>query len=208
MRCNLGTPDVSGLETALAALATWQVPGDPLQLHPGDLGWHLRLGTAATADAVRTWSADGRIVAVGLLDGADLLRVATAPALRQDAALADAMTEDIALPERGVLPAGGASVEAPSGALLDARLAEAAGIVAWSCGAGRPGLIEPMGVHARHRGRGHGRTITLAAAAALRELGASSTQVATEAARAAAVATYRSAGFAPLPARWDRVRQA
>ena len=60
----------------------------------------------------------------------------------------------------------------------------------------------------QHRGRGHARSITLAAAAALRELGASSAQVCTESERVGAVAAYRSAGFAALPERFDRVRDA
>lgn len=61
---------------------------------------------------------------------------------------------------------------------------------AWSAGPGRPGLIEPLGVHRDHRGRGHGRAITQAAAAALHELGASSMVVATRASNTAAVAAY------------------
>jgi ribosomal protein S18 acetylase RimI-like enzyme len=69
----------------------------------------------------------------------------------------------------------------------------------WSAGPGRRGLIEPLGVHRDHRGRGHGRAMTLAAAAALRELGASSVSVATRSANAAAVATYASAGLVRQP---------
>lgn len=293
MTISLATPDRDALIEAIEALASWQLPGEPLQLHPGDLGWHSRIGASATADAVRTWSAEGRVVAVGLLDDG-VLRVTTEPALRQDRALASAMADDIAQPERGVLPVGETSVEVPTGALLDAVLAEAgwivgepwqpfeldlddavdppvpgrplrvvevdggdaglveawcavqrsafdtsratserwfamaegpwaahastllgfdgdepaAGIIAWSAGRGRPGLLEPMGVHADHRGRGHARAITLAAAAALRELGASSAQVCTEGDRPGAIATYRAAGFAPMPVRFDRTRQA
>jgi hypothetical protein len=63
-------------------------------------------------------------------------------------------------------------------------------ITVWSAGRGRPGLIEPMGVHRDHRGRGHGRAITLAGAAALRGMGASSVLVATPASNTSAVATY------------------
>lgn len=65
----------------------------------------------------------------------------------------------------------------------------------WSAGEGRPGLIEPMGVHRDHHGRGYGRAITAAGAAALRAVGASSAVVAAEVSNPAAVATYRSAGF-------------
>ncbi|MDN3238257.1 GNAT family N-acetyltransferase [Glycomyces tritici] len=78
----------------------------------------------------------------------------------------------------------------------------------WSAGPGRPGLIEPMGVHADHRGRGHGKAICVAAAAVLQELGSSSVMVCTPSSLTGAVATYRSAGFAPLPERFDRHRAA
>ncbi len=66
----------------------------------------------------------------------------------------------------------------------------------WSAGPGRRGLVEPLGVHRDHRGRGHGRAMTLAAAAALRELGASSISVATRSDNVGAVAAYASAGMA------------
>jgi GNAT superfamily N-acetyltransferase len=73
----------------------------------------------------------------------------------------------------------------------------------WSAGAGRPGLLEPMGVHRDHRGHGYGTAITLAAASALRAMGASSATVATPSSNAAAVATYTAAGFRRLPAVTD-----
>jgi ribosomal protein S18 acetylase RimI-like enzyme len=69
----------------------------------------------------------------------------------------------------------------------------------WSAGEGRPGLLEPVGVHRDHRGRGHGRRISLAASAALRDMGASSASVCTPGSNTAAVATYASAGFQRLP---------
>src|SRR5699024_4326147 len=47
-------------------------------------------------------------------------------------------------------------------------------VTVWSAGVGKPGLIEPMGVHRRYRGQRYGRAITLAAAAKLRQLGSSS----------------------------------
>ncbi|WP_408652342.1 GNAT family N-acetyltransferase [Jatrophihabitans sp.] len=52
----------------------------------------------------------------------------------------------------------------------DEGVAVAAATV-WSAGPGRPGLLEPVGVHQDHRGGGYGRSITLAAAAALRDMG-------------------------------------
>ena len=68
----------------------------------------------------------------------------------------------------------------------------------WSSGPGRPGLLEPVGVHRGHRGRGYGTAITIAAAFALREMGSSSASVCTRSSNVAAVATYRSAGFDQL----------
>ncbi|UOZ05166.1 GNAT family N-acetyltransferase [Amycolatopsis sp. WQ 127309] len=277
------TPGTEGLTEAVAALRRWQSDDAPLQLHPGDLGWNYRFGAAATAAVVRTWTRDGRIVAVGLLDGPGLVRLTIAPDVRHDEELARQLAEDVSTPERDVLPAGPVSVEAPDGVLLRDVLAEAgwradepwtplhrdlaepvpevdlrievtgpaeaavwttvlrasfdrstatedrwhtmaagspyadarsligydgednavAIVTVWSAGPGRPGLIEPMGVHRDHRGHGHGRAITVAAAAALRELGSSSAIVCTASANAAAVATYASAGFRPHPERLD-----
>lgn len=74
-----------------------------------------------------------------------------------------------------------------------------AGVTVWSAGAGRPGLIEPMGVHRDHRGRGFGTAITVAAAAALRGMGSSSAVVCTPSANAGGIATYVAAGFEPAP---------
>ena len=77
----------------------------------------------------------------------------------------------------------------------DAEGTAVAAVTVWSAGPGRPGLLEPMGVHRDHRGHGYGTAICIAAAAALRDLGASSATVATESANAAAVATYTAAGY-------------
>jgi ribosomal protein S18 acetylase RimI-like enzyme len=65
-----------------------------------------------------------------------------------------------------------------------------------------------MGVHRDHRGRGYGRAITSAAAAALRRLGSSSAIVCTASSNVGAVATYRSAGFQQLPEVRDLRRSA
>jgi GNAT superfamily N-acetyltransferase len=282
----LGIPGVDGLSAALCALREWQYDEAPMQLHPGDLGWFWRFGARATAAAVRTWSRGGRILAVGLLDGPELLRLTIAPDAVRDDELARRLVEDMAEPERGVLKEGTAYVEAPSGALVqdllfehgwnvdepwtplrrdlsqpvespgariavigseeahvrtavqrasfdrstftdgswhamaagppyaDARCLVAydgqghavAAVTVWSAGPGRPGLLEPMGVHREHRGRGYGKAITVAAAAALRELGSSSAIVCTPSSNAGAVATYRSAGFQPRPEIRDRRR--
>jgi hypothetical protein len=68
----LGKPGVDGLIEAVGVLREWQYDWAPMQLHPGDLGWFWRFGVEATAAAVRTWSRDGQILAVGLLDEAGL----------------------------------------------------------------------------------------------------------------------------------------
>jgi ribosomal protein S18 acetylase RimI-like enzyme len=83
-----------------------------------------------------------------------------------------------------------------------------AAVTVWSAGPGKPGLLEPMGVHREHRGHGYAKAITVAAAAALQELGSSSAVVCTPSANAGAVATYKSAGFQQLPEIRDLYRDA
>ncbi|WP_189242222.1 GNAT family N-acetyltransferase [Planobispora rosea] len=282
----LNEPGADRLGEVAGALREWQHDGTPVQLHPGDLGWFWRFGAEATAAAVRTWSRDGRILAVGLLDGPRLLRLAIAPAARRDGELARRLAEDVTEPERGVLPEGRANVDASMYPLVqdllvkdgwnadepwtplrrdltrpvedpgvrievigpervhvrtavqrasfegstftderwhamaagspyaDARCLVAyddrgeavAAVTVWSAGPGRPGLLEPMGVHREHRGHGYGRAITVAAAAVLQELGSSSAVVCTPSSNTGAVATYRSAGFQPLPEIRDHYR--
>ncbi len=282
----LSKPGVDGLREVVDALREWQHDGTPMQLHPGDVGWFWRLGAEATAAAVRTWSRDGQILAVGLLDGPTVLRLTTAPDVRPDEELAQQLVDDVTEPKRGVLATGKASVEAPVGALIgdlllevgwkvdepwtplcrdlaepvsdpgvrievigpeqahvraavqrasfekstftverwhamaaglpyaDARCLVAyddvgnavAAVTVWSAGPGKPGLLEPMGVHREHRGHGYGKAITIAAAAALQELGSSSAIVCTLSSNIGAVATYESAGFQQLPQRRDRYR--
>ncbi|MFD1846812.1 GNAT family N-acetyltransferase [Arthrobacter flavus] len=73
----------------------------------------------------------------------------------------------------------------------------------WSSGTGRPGLIEPMGVHRGYRGRGYGTLMTRAAAASLRDMGSSSATVCAESANVGAVSTYLAAGFVAGPETTD-----
>ncbi len=286
MAIALGKPAVDELSDAVRVLREWQYEGAPMQLHPGDLGWFWRFGAEATAAAVRTWSRDGQILAVGLLDDATLLRLTIAPEAQRDEELARQLAQDMTKPERGVLVQGTVYVEAPLGVLVQDLLSEAgwnadepwtplrrdlsepvkdpgvrievvgpeqaqvraavqrasfdrstftaerwhamaaglpyadarclvgyddrgnavAAVTVWSAGPGRPGLLEPMGVHREHRGHGYGKAISIAAAAALRELGSSSAMVCTASSNVAAVATYKSAGFQPLPERRDKRR--
>jgi GNAT superfamily N-acetyltransferase len=273
----LATPRVEALSIAARTLTEWQREGGPVQLHPGDLGWYWRFGAEATAAALRTWSRNERVLALGLLDEPGVLRLAIAPEADDDEELARAMLADVSQPDRGVLARDGV-IEARSGALFrrllsndgwladepwtalrrnlaepvedgklrievvgphtaaervalqraafenstftlqkwramaegplygDARCLVAfdeadtavAAVTVWAAGRGRPGLLEPMGVHREHRRRGYGRAICLAAATTLRELGASSATVCTPSANVGAVATYASAGYEEL----------
>jgi ribosomal protein S18 acetylase RimI-like enzyme len=284
----LGKPGVDGLSDAAGVLREWQHEGAPMQLHPGDLGWFWRFGAEATAASVRTWTRDGQILAVGLLDGPKMLRLTIAPDAQQEEELAQQLVDDVTELERGVLPAGKVNIEAPMGALVqdllfgdgwkadepwaplrrdltepvedpgvrievvgpeqasvrtavqrasfdrstftderwyamaagppyaDARCLVAyddqgnavAAVTVWSAGQGKPGLLEPMGVHREHRGHGYGTAITVAAAATLHELGSSSAIVCTPSSNVGAVATYQSAGFQRLPEIRDRYRDA
>jgi ribosomal protein S18 acetylase RimI-like enzyme len=88
----------------------------------------------------------------------------------------------------------------------DERGDAVAAVTVWSAGSGRPGLIEPMGVHRDHRGHGYGKAISVAAAAALQEMGSSSAIVCTPSSNVGAVATYHAAGFRQLPEVRDRRR--
>jgi GNAT superfamily N-acetyltransferase len=270
---------VDELGDVVYALREWQYDGAPVQLHPGDVGWNWRFGAEATAAALRTWSRDGEILAVGFRDSPTLLRLAVAPNACDSRELVHQMVIDVTEPERDVLPQGDVSVEArfsgPFREILMAQgwvtdeswtplrrdlnapveesglrievvgpelaservalqrasferstfsedrwhamarglpYADAQCLIAyddrntavavatvWSAGSGRPGLLEPLGVHHEHRGHGYGTAITLAAAAALRRLGSSSAIVCTGSSNVGAVATYRSAGFEQLP---------
>src|SRR5207248_8226844 len=84
----------------------------------------------------------------------------------------------------------------------------AAVVTVWSAGPRKPGLVEPMGVHEDHRGRGYGRAITVAGAAALREMGSSSVRVCTPSSNVGGIATYKAAGFEARPQVRDRIRSA
>lgn len=281
-------PAVADLPRIAAELGSWQNEGETLQLHPGDLGWHSLVGAARTAEDLRVWSRNGKMVALGLLDEPSVLRMAMDPAVRDDAELARQIGSDVSNPDAGVLAAGEAVIEArgarslrkvlsdegwtagetwtpfccdllgplptdrmaraeicvesagpdqaedwlsvhwsafkgaPFGdadkaRLLDRWAAAMAGgpfaplaghLIArdrrgnavavtsvWGIGVGRPGLIEPMGVHRDHRGHGYGVAITVAGAVALREMGSSSAVVAAEDSNLGALATYAAAGF-------------
>lgn len=283
MNIKLSIPSSDDLPQLAEVLGGWQDDHGPLHLHPGDLGWHSTRGAEATAAAIRTWSRLGRVLALGLLDGPQLLRLAVDPDEQDDAELAEQIADDTADPTRGVFEAGSATIEARGArrlqqhlrahgwqpdepwtplrrdlaapAAVDVRVetigvdraeewvevhwsafrgtpftiddrhsfaarwrtmatgpfsAAARSLLAyddhghpvavatvWSAGPGRPGLIEPMGVHRDQRGHGYGTAVTSAAIAALHDLDASSALVCTETSNVAAISTYIAAGFTP-----------
>ncbi len=288
MAITMATPGVDGLGPAVEKLRQWQHDEAAPQLHPGDLGWFWRYGTPATAAALRTWSRDGVLVALGLRNSATELRLAIEPRAQRDEELARRLIADATKPDHGLFAAGTARIDAPGDAVIQDLLSEdgwaygepwrplsrdlttpvpepgvrievtgpqrahvrtalqrasfdgstftderwhamAAGLpyadgrclvayddhgdavaatTVWSAGPGRPGLVEPMGVHQDHRGRGYGTAVSVAAACALRELGSSTAFVCTPSSNVAAVATYRAAGFHELPEVRDRIREA
>ena len=78
MPITMTTPAPDDVVSLAETLDLWQLDGGPLQLHPGDLGWFSMRGIEATASAMRVWLCDGRPVAIGLLDGDDLLPIVRA----------------------------------------------------------------------------------------------------------------------------------
>lgn len=279
-------PTADDLPAIIDLVGSWQTEGQPVQVHPGDLGWYQRFGAEALASALRLWGDNGETVAVGFLDESELIRLAISPAYDDDASLAEVVVADLSGALSDLLPPGKGIVEARFGSALRRILAEAGwtsdapwttlhrdlsdrlppislrietvdsdhiddrlrvesaafpgssltrqrwaqmadghayrqarclvgytetgqaagAVTVWSAGRGRPGVIEPLGVHSDHRGHGFGVGMTLAAASALRELGASSVTVATPSSNTAAVATYRAAGMGILGEVADFVR--
>ncbi|WP_209373475.1 GNAT family N-acetyltransferase [Brevibacterium renqingii] len=272
------TPPADDLPEVNDAVTSWQREGQPVQVHPGDLGWYQRFGAEALASALRVWARGDEIVSVGFLDESELIRMAVSPDHADDADIAEAVVDDFTGALSDLLPAGRGIVEARFGRALQRRLAQegwahdepwtsfhcglkdpippvslrievagsghiddriavesaafpgssltaerweqmaqgyayaharcligytddgqaAGAATVWSAGPGRPGIIEPLGVHSAHRGHGFGVEMTRAAATALQTMGASSVTVATPSANIAAAATYRAAGLRSL----------
>lgn len=118
MHVDLTTPHPHALDAILSDLASWQHDGLPVQLHPGDLGWQWRFGPAALAKALRVWTANETVVAIGLLDQASLIRMGIAPSADHDEKLAQALVRELPpLSRRGcyLAPVGSGSTVAGSG---------------------------------------------------------------------------------------------
>ena len=118
MQLELSTPAPDQLGAVMADLASWQQDGLPVQLHPGDLGWHWRFGADALARALRVWSSHHVTMAIGFLDGRSLVRMGIAPWADHDAELAQALVRDLEDPARSVLEAREIAVEARFGTAL------------------------------------------------------------------------------------------
>ena len=101
MRYEQSTPTPDQLGAVVEGLASWQQDGLPVQLHPGDLGWHWRFGAGKLAEALRVWTVDGTPVAIGFLDRSSLIRMAIAPTADQDAELAQELVSDLEDPAPG-----------------------------------------------------------------------------------------------------------
>ena len=267
-----------GADEIIDALRAWELPGRcGWPLHAGDVGWHLRFEdekVGGTLLAVR--GASGALAAVGLLDGPTVLRLATDPALVDDAAvarvLADAAAERLGPGEayadgppqvrwraelaargwdadpapwvhlwRPVTPSDDAAVRAVAAVVTEQDVEDrvavqraafegstftverwrlmsqsaaydggldlvaraddgtpVAAATAWTAGPGRCALVEPMGTHRDHTGRGHGRRLLAGVAVAAARAGASGVAVYTPGSNTAALAAYRSAGFRGL----------
>lgn len=112
MNIVMSTPEPGDLDRVVTALRGWQNDGGPLHLHPGDLGWYSLRGASATATAIRIWARGKRILAVGLLDGPQLLRMALDPEHSDDDGLALRILADLQDAKGGVLDPGEAAVEA------------------------------------------------------------------------------------------------
>lgn len=287
MSHSLETPGADQLVELAEELARWEQIPWAGQLHPGDLGWHSSIGSERTASDLRVWKNGDHPVALGLLDGPGLIRLAIAPDCVADTALAETMADDLENPASLTLEDPVNMVEARGASALQSGLrrrgwtedeewtpltldlagqprwerlehsglriesvgtegaaewtavhwssfkgtpymdearegfvrrwstlmtgpfanraqsligydptgAAVAVTTVWSAGEGRPGLIEPMGVHRDHQGKGYGLAITQAGARALHRAGANAAVVVAENSNPAALATYTVAGF-------------
>lgn len=119
MTIELSTPVAGDLGKVVETLRRWQRDDAPMQLHPGDLGWNWQFGPTAMAAALRLWRRGGTLLAVGLLDEPDVLRMTVAPEVWHDDEVADRLAADLGDPSRGVLLTGQASAEVPDTTLKD-----------------------------------------------------------------------------------------
>lgn len=125
MEMTIETPSVTDLPDIIDAVASWQHDDQPIQVHPGDLGWYQRFGAEALASALRVWTQNGETVAIGFLDESELIRMAVSPAHAHDQTIAEAVVTDLVGALSEFLPAGKGVVECRFGPALRHTLAEA-----------------------------------------------------------------------------------
>ncbi len=87
------THDRSTVGDLLAAMTAWPHPERVAAgLHPGDLGWHLRLTDEAIAGQIVGWWDGDDLLAVGLLEGV-VGRFAVRPGRERDVVLGEQLAE-------------------------------------------------------------------------------------------------------------------
>lgn len=261
---------------ALQILADWTAPGCYVRgLHPGDIGWHLRLDDELVDESLVLVRREAEPAALVLVDSPDAARVALAPHHRLDLEVASAVADvlEAAGPTdsdvyadvetgsalRAELSARGWAVDPDSWVALYRPLSAADGrwedplthelvdatdvedrvavqrsafigstftpdrwrqmstgpgfdsgldllrrdregtpvaaATGWLAGAGRCGILEPVGAAPGSARKGHGSAVSAAAIAALARRGASGVTVITPCANTAAVATYERCGL-------------
>jgi predicted N-acetyltransferase YhbS len=85
--------DRSSVGDLLSGMAAWPYPDRPCaHLHPGDLGWHLRLHDDALAGAFQGWWHGDDLLAVGLVEGV-VGRYDVAPHHERDRELAERLAD-------------------------------------------------------------------------------------------------------------------
>lgn len=89
------------VDETVVALAAWTPPTWGGQLHPGDIGWELRLEDAHVDSSFLVVREAAAVVAVALVDGPETLRLAVDPTRAHDLALAEYLAdaaEDVVAP--------------------------------------------------------------------------------------------------------------
>ena len=137
------------------------------------------------------------------LDTGDIVDVPSVEAIRDDRSIADRVVVQKAAFSNSTFTvdkwhnmAEGPSFRREFDMLArDAAENPVAAVTVWLPGAGKCGLIEPMGTHSGYRRQGHGQRVILAACTALARAGASGVSVVPPGSNPAAVEVYRSAGF-------------
>lgn len=118
----LVTPTSDQLDALVADLSSWQQDGLPIQLYPGDVGWHWRFGSIPLAEALRVWTAADTTMAIGFLDETSLIRMAITPSAEHDEELAQAILRELEVPARGILEGRKLIVEGRFGTAFRSRL--------------------------------------------------------------------------------------